>query len=54
MMNYLSMMSNCFKADILFLEGKGLGGVCTCGGRNLCEEVCLLCNAGSLVLEVAG
>lgn len=25
MMNYLSMMSNCFKADILFLEGKSLG-----------------------------
>ena len=25
MMNYLSMMSNCFKADIVFLEGKGLG-----------------------------
>lgn len=25
MMNYLSMMSNCFKADILFLEGKGSG-----------------------------
>lgn len=25
MMNYLTMMSNCFKADILFLEGKGLG-----------------------------
>lgn len=58
MMNYLSMMSNCFKADILFLEGKGsgvgVGGGFTCGGRNLCEEVCLLCNAGSLVLEVAG
>lgn len=25
MMNYLTMMSNCFRADILFLEGKGLG-----------------------------
>lgn len=25
MMNYLTMMSNCFMADILFLEGKGLG-----------------------------
>lgn len=24
------------------------------GGGTLCEEVCLLCNAGSLVLEVAG
>lgn len=58
MMNYLSMMSNCFKADILFLEGKGSGvggvGVHVWGGGNLCEEVCLLCNAGSLALEVAG
>lgn len=33
MMNYLSMMSNCFKADILFLEGKAWGvGARTRGG----------------------
>lgn len=31
-MNYLSMMSNCFKADILFLEGKAWGWGCMCGG----------------------
>lgn len=55
MMNYLSMMSNCFKADILFLEGNGLGVGVTVHvrGRNLCEEVCLPGNAGSLVVEVA-
>lgn len=55
MMNYLGVMSNCFKADILFLEGKGLGGeggVHAWKGRwwwggVICEEVCLQCNAGA-------
>lgn len=50
-------MSNCFKEDILSLEGRGSGvdvGVREDGGRNLYEEVCLLCNAGCLVVEVAG
>lgn len=44
MMNYLGVMSNCFRADMLFLEGKGFSllfflevlrevrGVFTCEG----------------------
>lgn len=52
MMNHTNMTSNGFKADILFREGKrgcgwGVEGI-------LCGEVCLVRNAGSLILEVSG